>query len=36
MMIFDIFKGKDPEKQEAQGARLFESGAYGQDGNHRK
>ncbi len=30
MGLIDIFKGKDPEKQEAQGDRLFASGAYGQ------
>ena len=30
MGLLDIFNGKDPEKQEAQGDRLFASGAYGQ------
>jgi tetratricopeptide (TPR) repeat protein len=30
MDLFDIFKGKDPERQEEQGDRLYDSGAYGQ------
>jgi tetratricopeptide (TPR) repeat protein len=30
MDLFDIFKGKDPIKQEERGDQLFESGAYGQ------
>jgi tetratricopeptide (TPR) repeat protein len=30
MGLFDIFKGKDPARQEDQGDRLYESGAYGQ------
>lgn len=30
MKLFEIFKGKDPERQEAQGDLLFKSGAFGQ------
>jgi tetratricopeptide (TPR) repeat protein len=30
MGLFNIFKGKDPVRQEEQGDRLYESGAYGQ------
>jgi tetratricopeptide (TPR) repeat protein len=30
MSLFNIFKGKDPARQEEQGDRLYKSGAYGQ------